>query len=690
MASDGEKIIMRHLRKVEDTSDGTGPCPIRHSWIVYPLLVGLTIAAFCSVVRNDFVVFDDSTSIINNPFVRQGLNPQSIRWAFTTMLTANWQPLTWLSHMLDGQLFGLRPSAHHLMNLLLHILNVLLLYTALKKMTGAILPSAFTTALFAIHPLHVESIAWASERKDVLCALFWFLTMHAYVRFTRQRTLSNSLLVLLPFLLGLMSKPMIVTLPFSLLLLDIWPLERIGRHAPNATSLPQLLIEKTPLFLCSALACVVTFIAQKSSGAVRALDTIPLFPRLANAAQSYLLYLVKTFWPVHLSVFYPYAPISSPMAIGTLFVLTFITITAIAMFRKAPYFLMGWLWYLGTLVPVIGLIQVGEQAMADRYTYIPLIGIFIMISWGCADLFGHLIIHLSARNKRWSVVFDRDVLLTTACFLVLLLALLTGRQVLAWRNTGSLFSHAIAVTRNNYVAHTILGIHLARNGDPEAAIEQYAQALRIKPDHTAALNNWGMALAQQSKYDEAIQRFGAALAIEPFHLEANMNLAMALSDVGRTDLAEAQYRKVIRFAPNHKNAHFFLGELLLRKGIHEESLYEFNRVLELDPFNSATHNNIAWILSTSSDPMIINAERALSHARRAMELSPTPNTSLLDTLAAAFAVAGRYPEALDAIDRALSLAASSGQEQQLKELSLHKACYEAKTPLVISQVPRKD
>ncbi len=433
-----------------------------------PLLLGaalalLTLAAYLPTLHNGFVNLDDGLYVTGNPHVQQGITGASVAWALTANVANNWHPLTLLSHLLDCQLFGLDAAGHHAMSLLLHLANVLLLFAVLRRLTGAVWRSAAVAALFAVHPAHVESVAWVAERKDVLSALFWLLAMAAYGRYARHPSLDRYLLVALAMALGLAAKPMVVTLPFALLLLDVWPLERLGLGWKRLT------VEKLPLLALSAASSLVTLRYQRTSLAPLGLD--PWSLRLANAAVSYAAYLGKLLLPRNLAVFYP-IPLAIPAGkvAAAAALLAILTALAVRTARKAPWLLVGWLWFLGTLVPVIGLVQVGRQAMADRYTYIPSIGLFVAIVWGIAGLIGE-------SSRRRAIIYKA----TAAAVAIALLAAGTWMQAGTWRDSVALYRHALAVTRDNYVAHLGLAKALVAKGDGAGAAEQYRAALALRP-----------------------------------------------------------------------------------------------------------------------------------------------------------------------------------------------------------------
>ena len=516
------------------------------------LLVAMTLLVFHGVLGNGFVEYDDNHYITENPIVQAGLTPESIRWAFTDSHTGYAHPLTWLSHMLDCQIWGLNPRGHHLTSLILHVVNTLLILLFFSRVTKDFWKSWFVAALFAVHPLHVESVAWVAERKDVLSGCFWALTLIAYAAYAEKRNPARYLAVLLLFALGLMAKPMIVTLPFVLLLIDYWPLRRECRLAV-------LVAEKVPLLVLSAASCVVTYLGAKNSGTVMSLVGVSFFGRVSNAVVAYVSYLVKMVWPYGLAVYYPLQS-AQPLWLAAACALFLVVVSAWAVYawRRRPYLLVGWLWFLGTLVPVIGLLQVGGQAMADRYTYIPLIGVFVMIVWSVPDFRGRCA--------------------AGALILVALMALATV-QVGYWRDSVSLFRHALAGGGNTSIINYNLGVALAKQGRNKEAIVEYREALRLFPGYAEAHSNLGDALyaigdlagaiqqyreaidlnpelaaprgglgvvlAMQGHVDEALPHLLKAVALEPSNIEYQCNCARALSDSGRYAEAVTHYRQAL-------------------------------------------------------------------------------------------------------------------------------------------------
>jgi tetratricopeptide (TPR) repeat protein len=798
------------------------------------LALGLiTLAAFAPSLTHDFLAYDDQAYVTENPHVQAGLTWPGVEWAFRSYAASNWHPVTWLSHMLDCQLYGLRPAGHHLTNVLLHIANTLLLFLVLSRMTGALWQSAFVAALFAWHPLHVESVAWVAERKDLLGAFFWMLTLWAYARYVEVQSLKSKvqglkpegrrpkpdtestpgcavpssrfevqrstfdvrpsspssilhlpssifyLLALSFFALGLMSKPMVVTLPFVLLLLDYWPLGRYAecgvRNAEpggsdaqrNPSAWRRLVAEKIPFLALSAISCLLTIRAQQGSYSVVSVAGLPLSRRIPHALVGYAHYLGVMAVPRHLAAHYPYPAATSAAAVaGAGIVLALLSLLAFWLAARRPYLVVGWLWYLGTLVPVIGLVQVGDQAWADRYTYLPLVGLFVAIVWGVADL-------VQAKGSGaapWTKA-GRAVVGGVAVAIGLGLLAGTCHQLRYWKDTRTLFEHAAQVTRHNGRALTVLGSLLAKEGKLSEAMDLYAQALRYRSDNPEAhfcLGNafeqqgklaeavaeytqalWfkpmrerthlalGLALAKQKNYEQAAAHDRTALAINPESAVAHNNLARLLHTQGRLDEAIEHYSAALKLDPKLAQAHNNLGVVLIQKGRLAEGAAHLQEAVRLNPADAESQYNLAlalgqqeqwnqaaaifsrlapgrpndpnlyyqfglalahlqrrreamshyahslvlqpdfpdaldrlaWILATAPEPEFRNGEQAVHLAERACELTGQKQARLLATLAAAYAEAGRFPEAVRTAERARELAAGAGQE----ETALHCA-----------------
>ena len=635
--------------------------------LIYVALALTTLAVFWQLHNYDFINYDDPGYVSENAQVQAGLTCDSIIWAFTTGHAGNWHPLTWLSYMLDCQLFGTNPGWHHLTNLLLHIANTLLLFAVLKQMTGALWRSAFVAAVFALHPLHVESVAWISERKDVLSTLFWMLTMAAYLRYVKRPYVSWYVLTLLLFALGLMAKPMLVTLPFVLLLLDYWPLDRFQLRR-DAKSI-RLIREKVPFFILSAISSVVTFLVQQSGGAVTEINVVPLSIRIANAFISYLTYIEKMIWPSRLAVFYPYT-VDTVSIWHTLFAALLLVGISVWVIRLAPkrrYLIVGWLWYLGTLVPVIGLVQVGAQAFADRYTYVPSIGIFIMVAWAADEL-----------PAKWR--YRKLGLAVSAAVVLAALLICTRIQVRCWQNSFTLYGHALKVTENNYIIHGNLGGALQLEGELDEAIRHYRRALQIKPDDIKAHNNLAGALQSQGKLDEAISHYRQALRIKPDYVKAHYNLGIALESDGKLDEAVSHYRRAVQLERDHTGAHKNLGNILVQQDKLEEAITHFTEVLRFKPDLVEVLNNLAWLLATHSDTRLRDASRAVELAERASELTGGQNAEILDTLAAAYAAAGQFDRAVTTAQEALALASATGDDELANHIRKRLELYRQAEP----------
>jgi Flp pilus assembly protein TadD len=534
-------------------------------------LVALTAVVYASVRSHGWVGLDDIGYIRDNPHVAAGLTADGIRWAFTTGYAANWHPVTWLSHMLDVQIFGVWPGAHHVVNLVLHITNTLLLFALLLRLTAARGASAFVAALFALHPLHVESVAWLAERKDVLSTLFWLLTTLLYAAWVDRRTWLRYAGVLAMFALGLLAKPMLVTLPVTLLLIDWWPLERLRRASVEGrrATWRSLVIEKIPLFALAAASSVVTVIVQRAGGAVSGFDVLPLAVRLTNALLSYWRYAWKTIWPMDLVAFYPYAR-TQPVVWGVAAATALAAVTWIAwrVRTRRPYVITGWLWYLVTLLPVAGFLQVGTQSLADRYTYVPLIGLFVIVAWTVRDLV--------ARMPAMRVVAG-----ATAAALVVACVALTRAQAATWHDERSLWEHALAVMPDNYRAHNALGVLAGNAGQTAEALAHLRQVVAAEPSYPEGQHNLGLALASSGDLDQAIAHYRQALRLKPSYAEAHNNLGLALARLGRSDEAVAEYREALRVNPSLAEAHTNLGLELTRQGRAAEAREHFDSAVGL-------------------------------------------------------------------------------------------------------------
>lgn len=605
--------------------------------VLHLLLLALLIAvAYLRVSDNGFIrAFDDGTYVLSNPHVSSGLTIDGIRWAFTASYASNWHPLTWISHMLDWQLYGSNGAGHHLTNLLFHMANTMLVFALLCWMTGHRRRSLFVAALFAIHPLHVESVAWIAERKDVLSTFFGLLTIAAYLHYVRRPQARRYMLVVLAFVLSLLSKPMMVSLPFMLLLLDYWPLRR-------EVSARKLILEKIPLMALVAASCLVTLWAQHAGGSMISVARMPFGVRAANAAVSCAGYIAKMFWPQNLAVFYPHPLATLPVwqVIGSVLFTAAGFAAAVACVKKRPYVTVGWLWYVITLVPVVGLVQVGVQAMADRYTYVPLLGIFIALTWLAADTYERL---TSARETPWKRVLPAVV----ATAIVLTLAARTFVEVGYWRNSETLFTRAIEVTPKNLLAHYNLALEVQKLGRFSEAAEHYRAVLQIDPNNVDATKNLGLSLLREQSYDEASDVFRTLLKLRPGSAKAYQGLAMALEGQGRRAESIAYYRKVVEVEPSSSLGHYNLGNVLSRSGKIDEAANEYHEAIRLDPHSAAAHHNLGVVFQRKH-----RLDLALKEYREAVRIAPNdPETH--NTLGVALFGAGDYAGAWEQVQETL-------------------------------------
>jgi tetratricopeptide (TPR) repeat protein len=656
---------------------------------IYLFLVAISLAVFGQTVRYDFVNFDDDLNVYKAPAIQTGLTVKGLALAFTSPHARNWHPLTTLSHMLDCQLYGLNAGGHHATNILLHTLAVLLLFRVLQQMTGALWKSALVAALFAVHPLHVESVAWVSERKDVLSAVFFLLILDAYFRYTRARSVTRYLAVVMLLGAGLMSKSMLVSVPVILLLLDYWPLDRIRSRTSEARArksethtqwsvVSGLMLEKIPLLLLSAGACAITFVLQKR--ATGAIPPLPFLWRIQNAFATYVIYVWETLWPVRLAVFYPHPNDTLRiweilLAIGLLLAMT---IVAIAFRRKRPYLFTGWLWYVGMLLPVIGLVQVGEQGHADRYTYLPHIGLFVLAVWLVADV-------TAVSQRRSRVVVPAAVIIV-----VLALAWTAFIQASYWRNSETLWTHALAVTSNNDVAHNNLGHLCADRGELDKAISHFETALRIRsskrdPHYSVGSAfvqvNLANALSRKGQPDEAIVHYDEAIESQPNYADAYYNRGNVLFAEGRIDEAMADWEKTLELRPDDPDAHTCLGNALLRRGSVKEAVAQYENAIALAPEDPHSRINMAWVLATAPDASIRDGIKAVEFAQRAVELSGGRDPNFLRALAAAYAETGRFPEAITTAKQAMLIATMQGKSRLAKVLDEDVGLYREHVPL---------
>jgi tetratricopeptide (TPR) repeat protein len=685
--------------------------------VICLLLAAAATIAFQQVSQCDFINYDDPSYVTENIHIRQGITIQAIRWAFTTGYAANWHPVTWMSHMLDVQLFGLKPRWHHLTNLLFHIANTLLLFFVFHRMTKAPWKSAFVAALFALHPLHVESVAWVSERKDVLSTFLWMLTTVAYIHYVEHETedgrqgsedrgrrtedgISFSdirppssflryLAVLILFSLGLMAKPMLVTLPFVLLLLDYWPLQRFdpknsgleirtevtrpvpankrkGKSSRNHTSgsesgrvvqtmvkeekpaahkyqwalVRPLILEKIPLLVLSVLSCIVTYFVQKEGGAVVSIEAFPPGVRIANGFVSYIIYVGKTIWPSNLAVYYPH-PGLLPLwqVMGAVVLLGAVTFAVIRTAKRLPYLAVGWLWFAGTLVPVIGIVQVGDQAMADRYTYIPLIGLFVMAAWGIPELM-----------KKWHTRPPRkEALLGLAASILICFSIVTWTQVGYWRNNIALYDHSLKVTRPSAGILCNRGVAYDNLGNLRQAISDYDRAIEINPKYADSYNDRGAAYGKLGNHRQAISDFGMAIEINPKYAEAYDNRGAAYADLGDYRQAISDYARAIEIKPKYADAYYNRGAAYGELGNYRQAISDYDRAIEINPEHAQAFNNRGLAYGRIGDH-----RQAISDYNRAIEINPD-NAKAYYNRAVAYVELGDNRQAISDYDRAIEI-----------------------------------
>lgn len=638
------------------------------SRLVGLVLVLVTLLAYLPVRQHGFVNYDDPDYLTENPVVQNGLTAAGVKWACTTFHASNWHPLTWLSHMLDCELFGLNPGPQHLVNVLFHAANAALLFWLLLRLTGALGPAAVVAALFAWHPLHVESVAWAAERKDVLSTFFGLLALLAYAGYAGESPAKNPrakmfyALALGAFALGLLAKPMLVTLPLVMLLLDYWPLRRL---APD--NWRWRVAEKLPFLALTAASCVMTYLAQRTE-AVVALERFPLGLRLENAVVAYAEYLLQMVWPARLAVIYP---LPHHIAAGTL-ILVAVVLTGISGFawawrRSQPCLLVGWLWYLGMLVPVIGLVQVGGQAMADRYTYLPLVGIFVAVVYGA-----------QAAVLRWKL---KPVLpwAVTAGVLAGCLTL-TARQLSYWQDGVTLFTHTVAVTGDNPIARINLGVALEQAGQPQEALAQYKIAEQLDPGRVQVHNNLGNLYDAQGQTNEALAEYREALRLQPHAPLVLCNLATLLVKLGQFDAAMTNYAVAAQLAPLDARPEYLMGKAELRRGRVLAAVGHFRAALARDRNDPHALVFLARVLAASPEAAVRNGAEAVPLAERANALTGGGQPQVLDVLAMACAEAGRFPAAVETIGQAIQIATAAGDSDLVAALRSREAKYQAGQP----------
>ena len=644
------------------------------------LLVLGTLAVYLPAANHGFTLYDDNDYVTENPMVENGLTWAGIKWAFTTGHASNWHPLTWISHMLDCQLcqflnLGLNPSVPHCENILFHAANAILLFTLLLRLTKLIWPSAFAAALFAWHPMHVESVAWIAERKDVLSTFFALLTLLAYTRFVEKSKVQSPksklfyAVALLMFALGLMAKPMLVTLPFVMLLLDYWPLKRVEVQ-DSRFRIQNLILEKIPFFALSAASCVITFLCQHHGGAVVSLETVPLTFRLENVPVAYAEYLLKLIWPAQLAVFYPLHPLSRLEVAAAAAVVSVLSWLAWSLRRPYPYWLVGWLWFLGTLVPVIGLVQVGSAEIADRYTYFPAIGIFLAVA---------LLVRDGVERFQISIPFVGAIagLVLAACLA------LTHRQLNFWQDDITLFRHAIAVTmatKDNDTAHLNLGFALEKAGRKTEALDEYRAALNLDPSRAETHNDYGNLLDDTGHQDDALAEFQEALRINPNHVASHNNYGTLLVELGRFDEAMKQYADAARLDPSDWHPPYLTGKVLLKQGRDTEAIPYFRKAVQMDPNNPHVLTYLAQVLASDEKPEVRDGNAALAMAARANDLTGGIQPAMLDALAMAYAEAGQFKEAQQAAADAVKLATAYDMTNDLPLIQQRLELYQNNQP----------
>jgi len=674
----------------------------RRKWLICLALAVAVVVAYAGVIHLGFVDYDDNDYITKNLPIQHGLNWASLSWAFTTAWAANWHPLTWIALTIDYSLFGANPTPYHVANVVWHLASSILLFLWLEYATRAVWRSAIVAAFFALHPFHVESVAWASERKDVLSAFFWMLSVWFYCAYARHFTEPDPRRArrffrasLAAFVLGLLSKPMLVTLPFFLLLLDYWPLHRTA-------GLKRLVLEKIPFLVLSIASSVITIITQSNAGAVQSLVKFSLKSRLENTPVAYVRYLRKTFWPTGLNIFYLYVDHwGSWVVFASVLLLGVVTVLALVLRKRRPYLLVGWFWFLGVLVPAIGIIQVGEQSMADRYSYLSIVGLFIMVTWSVADF---------AVSRAWVRLVSGCV----AAAALLLCIVGTKRQVETWRDTSSLFSRAVLVENNNYLAYYNLGCLMAKLHDPTNAVANFQHCLQYNPRYPRAYNNLAFLQIDAGQLDQAISNLQMAVQLRPWYPEAWMNLGRAYSAAHQPAKAKQSLETALRQNPALAEAYYHLGNLLLQQSASLAAATNLQAAVALQPRNTSYHlklanawvasqemtnavseyeialnldpdltdacNNLAWILAASPDASLRDGPLAVELARHAVALSSGKNPLLLGTFAAACAEAGNFDQAVRAADDARQLALAQSNHPLAASLAAQINLYRARQP----------
>jgi len=641
IVSDNLKTSDKPYRSEMTLSSEVKTAARKHGSILICLfLVIVAVIVYGQMLGHDFVYFDDNRYVVNNAQVKAGLTADNIKWAFSTLHLEFWHPLTWLSLMLDTQLFGVNPGGYLFTNLLLHILNSLLLFIFFKRATGSVWQSGMVAALFVLHPMHVESVAWIAQRKDVLSSFFWMLTMLGYLYYVGRPGLKSYLAVLLPLICGLMSKSMLITLPFVLVLMDYWPLGRLQYEGSAKTFLFALLShlrEKVPLIAVSVAASVLTYLAQQSGGGIKSAAAVSLADRISNALISYVAYLAKMLWPFQLACFYPLPDSFSLWRVGgALLLLVLITGGAVRSARRYPFVIAGWLWYLGTLIPVIGLVKIGAFSMADRYSYVPLIGVFIIFIWGVPALLVN--------------ITYRKALMTGLAMLALALCLLTARnQARIWQDGLSLFTHAQKVTSDNWFAHIALGRDMLRRKKFDTATEQFYETLRLKPNYIPTYIVLGFTYARQNKLAEAIAYISEAERMNPNLVEVQQSLGILYEQTGDLDNANRHFKKALEIEPENATVHKYLGNLLAAEGDLDAAIDHFAESLRIQPGDARVHYNLGLTLAKQD-----KNETAVAHYLAALKLDPA-NAEAHYNLANTMVKQNKLDDAAEHYQKALDL-----------------------------------
>jgi protein O-mannosyl-transferase len=648
--------------------------------VIAGLLIVAILAIYAQVSRFDFVSVDDYEYVRDNDAVTSGLNAASIKWAFHNNVAGNWHPVTMLTHMLDCQIYGVVPGAHHFTNVLLHIANTTLLFFLLLRMTrklpNNLWPCSLVAAMFALHPLHVESVAWISERKDVLSGFFFMLTLWAYVRYTelktdfgfrfdsqtRNRCIAWYVAGLALFALGLMSKPMLVTLPCVLVLLDWWPLQRIAKFSWRAVALS--VAEKIPFFVLTAIFSVITVHAQKSANAVVSFSDWPLRMRLATAVVAFAQYLGKTLVPTSLGVLYRHSDLTASQIVGATILVVSISLVALIFGRKKRYLFVGWFLFVGVMFPVSGIAQVGEQAFADRFTYLPHIGLFMAVAWGLSEI-------AALRSKLPIIVGALSVAYIPTAFL----------QAQHWSDPEALFNNSLRVAPNNSTAHHYLAVLLDNRGKTNEAFVHFSEAVHYNPNNVHARCGYAYALFNQNKFSEAAEQYQAALNVEPDNVKAHYGMAETMAKLHNAQQAIDQYFQVLKLKPDVAGAHYQIGSAMLAsKQDTATALNYLETAAHYAPYWTDALNGLAWALATNPDAKIRKGDEAVQLASRAVSITRHNDAGLLDTLGAAYAEKGDFDKAVAAIEHAIQRAKATGQTSSIGEFESHLKSFQEKKP----------